>query len=67
MKERIEEWKRREAAGDPTATDYLKEITAQAQAEGKIQEMNEALTFLMSSANKHLDNIEKSITALYNA
>lgn len=61
MKERIEKWKQMEAAGNPAATDYLKEITAQAQAEGKIQEMNEALQYLMASAEQHLDNVEKSI------
>lgn len=63
MKERIEKWKQMEAAGDPAATDYLKEITTQAQAEGKIQEMNEALQYLMASADKHLDNIEKSVAS----
>ena len=52
-----------EAAGDPAATDYLKEITTQAQAEGKIQEMNEALQYLMASADKHLDNVEKSVAS----
>lgn len=63
MKERIEKWKQMEAAGNPAATDYLKEITAQAQAEGKIQEMNEALQYLMASADKHLDNVEKSVAS----
>lgn len=63
MKERIEKWKQMEAAGDPSATDYLKEITTQAQAEGKIQEMNEALQYLMASADKHLDNVEKSVAS----
>lgn len=63
MKERIEKWKQMEAAGDPAATDYLKEITAQAQAEGKIQEMNEALQYLIASADKHLDNVEKSVAS----
>lgn len=63
MKERIEKWKQMEAAGNPVATDYLKEITAQAQAEGKIQEMNEALQYLVASADTHLDNIEKSVTS----
>ena len=63
MKERIGKWKQMEAAGDPAATDYLKEITTQAQAEGKIQEMNEALQYLMASADKHLDNIEKSVAS----
>lgn len=61
MKDRINKWKQMEAAGDPAATEYLKEITAQAKAEGKIQEMDEALRFLMVSADRHLDNVEKSI------
>ena len=52
-----------EAAGDSAATDYLKEITAQAQTEGKIQEMTEALQALMASADKHLDNVENSLNA----
>lgn len=63
MKERIEKWKQMEAAGDPAATDYLKEITTQAQAEGKIQEMNDALQYLITSADKHLDNVEKSVAS----
>lgn len=63
MKERIEIWKQMEAAGDPAATDYLKEITAQAKAEGKIQEMEQALQYLMASADKHLDNVEKSVSS----
>ena len=63
MKERIEKWKQMETAGDPAATDYLKEITAQAQAEGKIQEMNEALQFIMASADRHLDNVESSLAS----
>lgn len=63
MKERIEKWKQMEVAGNPAATDYLKEITAQAQAEGKIQEMSEALQHLMVSADKRLDNVENSITS----
>lgn len=50
-----------EAAGDPTATAYLKEITAQAQAEGKIQEMDEALQYLVNSADARLDNVERSV------
>lgn len=52
-----------EAAGDPAATDYLKEITAQAKAEGKIQEMDEALQYLVASADTHLDNVEKSLAS----
>lgn len=61
MKERIEKWKQMEAAGNPEATAYLKKITAQAQAEGKIQEMAEAMQMLMDSADSHLDNIEQSL------
>lgn len=63
MKERIERWKQMEADGNPAATDYLKEITAQAQTEGKIQEMNEALQFLMESADMRLDNVENSLAS----
>ena len=63
MKARIEKWKQMEAAGDPAATDYLKEITAQAKAEGKIQEMDEALQYLVASADTHLDNVEKSLAS----
>lgn len=61
MESRITKWKQMEAAGDPAASEYLKEITAQAKAEGKIDEMNEALLYLISSANQHLDNIETSL------
>lgn len=61
MNARIEKWKQMEAAGDPGATEYLKEITAQAKAEGKIQEMNEALQYLMASVDSHLDNVERSL------
>lgn len=63
MKERIEKWKQMEAAKEPEATAYLKEITAQAQAEGNIQEMAEAMQVLMDSADRHLDNIEQSLAA----
>lgn len=52
-----------EVAGDPAASEYLKEITAQAKAEGKMQEMNEAIQFLMASAEKHLDNVENSLAS----
>lgn len=61
MKARIDKWKQMEASGDPAATDYLRAITAQAKAEGKLQEMNEALSHLIDSADHHLDNIEKSL------
>lgn len=62
MKERIERWKQMEASGNPAANDYLKEITAQAKAEGKIDEMNEALQYIVASADKRLDNVERSVT-----
>lgn len=52
-----------EAVGDSAATDYLKEITAQARAEGKIREMNDALQYLIASADKRLDNVEKSLAS----
>lgn len=64
MKQRIENWKRMEAKGNPAATDYLKQITAEAQAEGKIQEMNEALQYLLTSADKHLANVESSMVLI---
>jgi hypothetical protein len=63
MRGRIEKWKQMEAAGDPGADDYLKEITAEAQAEGKINEMEEAVRWLMHSAETRLDNVEESIAA----
>lgn len=63
MKDRINKYKRMEVAGDPAASEYLKEITAQAKAEGKMQEMNEAIQFLMASAEKHLDNVENSLAS----
>ena len=63
MQARLEKWKQMEAAGNPAATEYLKEITEQAKAEGKIQEMSEALQFLMTSAEKRMDNVESSIKA----
>lgn len=53
-----------EAKGNPAATDYLKQITAEAQAEGKIQEMNEALQYLLTSADKHLANVESSMVLI---
>lgn len=43
MRDRIEKWKQMEVTNDPGASDYLKEITAQAQAEDKLQEMDEVL------------------------
>lgn len=52
-----------EVSNDPGASDYLKEITAQAQAEGKLQEMDEALRWLMCSAETRLEKVEKSLAA----
>lgn len=63
MRERIEKWKQMETAGDPGTDDYLKEITDEAKAEGKIHEMEEAVRWLMHSAETRLDNVEKSIAA----
>lgn len=63
MKERIALWKQMDAEGNPEAMKFLEEITAQARAEGKIQEMNEALAYLLNEADKHLDNVEESFNA----
>lgn len=52
-----------EAEGNPEAMEFLKEITAQAKAEGKLQEMNEALTYLIGEADRRLDNVEQSVAA----
>lgn len=49
------------ANGNPQADEYLKEITAQAKVEGKIDEMNQVLSYLIGEADSHLDNIEKSL------
>lgn len=62
MEERIKKWKQLAAAGDPAATEYLKEITTQAQTEGKIHEMDEALEHLIASVDKRLDDVERSIS-----
>ena len=48
-------------ANDPMADQYLKEITAEAQAEGKIDEMNEAIEYLIKSADSRLDTIENQM------
>ena len=40
-----------EVTNDPGASDYLKEITAQAQAEDKLQEMDEVLRWFMGLKN----------------
>lgn len=63
MKERIEKWKQLEAAGNPAATAYLQEIIAQAKAEGKLQEMNEAVQYLVASANARIDNVERLLSS----
>lgn len=49
------------AAGDPAAEEYLKEITAQAKAEGKLQDMSEAAEYLMQSAETTLDRVEDEV------
>jgi hypothetical protein len=61
MKARIERWKEMVAASDSAADNYLMEITAQAKAEGKLDEMNEVLSQLITNADRHLDNIEDSM------
>lgn len=48
-------------ANDPMADQYLKEITAEAQAEGKIDQMNEAIEYLIKSADSRLDTIENQM------
>lgn len=59
MKQRIDKWKQMVASNDPMADHYLKKITAEAKSEGKIDEMNEAIAYLINSADTHLDNIER--------
>ncbi len=61
MKQRIETWKRMVENGDPHADAYLTEITAMANAEGKIDEMNDAISFMLDRADSHLDNIERGL------
>lgn len=63
MRDRIEKWKQMEVTNDPGASDYLKEITAQAQVEDKLQEMDEALHWLVCSADMRLEMVEKSLAA----
>lgn len=58
MKDRLNRWKEMVAAGNPNAEQYLKQITAQAKAEGKIDEMSEAAQFLMDSASRTLQAVE---------
>lgn len=52
------------ADNDPMADQYLKDITAEAKSEGKIDEMNEAIAYLIKSADSHLDNIEKKLSEI---
>ncbi len=61
MKERIDRWKKMVDAGDPDAMAYLKEITAQAKEEGKVEEMNAAADYLMSSASRRMDKVQSEI------
>lgn len=61
MKESIEKWKQMDAAGDPAAFDYLKEIAARARAEGKTAELDEAVWHILGKADAHLDNIERTL------
>ena len=63
MKQRIDTWKRMVATGDPAAANYLQKITEQATAEGKIDEMSEAIDTLMNDARERLDGVERSIAA----
>ena len=61
MKDRIERWKQMEAAGDPQAGEYLREIAGQAQAEGKSEELQQAVAFLMERAERRLAALEHSV------
>ncbi len=61
MKERISKWQQMEAENNPDAFAYLKEITQKAKAEGKLAELNEAVNFLLNSADQRLKTVEKSI------
>lgn len=63
MKERIEQWKMMTEAGSPEADKYLEQITAEAKAEGKLQEMQVVAEYLLSSAEQRLDNVEKSVNS----
>lgn len=64
MKQRMDKWKQMVADNDPMADQYLKDITAEAKSEGKIDEMNEAIAYLIKSADSHLDNIEKKLSEI---
>ncbi|MDE5930058.1 MAG: hypothetical protein K2H03_06215 [Muribaculaceae bacterium] len=61
MRERIERWKQMEAAGDPQADEYLREIAGQAQAEGKSEELQQAVSFLMERVDRRLAALEQSV------
>lgn len=61
MKHRIEEWKRLEKCGSPKAAEFLKRITAEAKAEGKLNEMNEVAEYLLHSASQRMDAVERGM------
>ena len=61
MKSRIEKWKSMVDSNDPNAQAYLEEITAQAKAEGKLDEMGAVADYLMASASRRMDAVEASI------
>lgn len=61
MKHRIEEWKRLEKSGSPKASEFLKRITEEAKAEGKLDEMNEVADYLLHSASQRMDAVERSM------
>ena len=49
------------ASGNPEAPAYLEKITAEANAEGKTQEMGEAADFLLSMAKTKTDALRADI------
>lgn len=61
MKTRIERWKEMVAAGNPEAPAYLEKITAEANAEGKTQEMGEAADFLLSMTKAKTDALSADL------
>lgn len=62
MKERINKWKAMFDKGDAAAQPYLEQITAEAKAEGKVDEMAEVAAYLIQNSNKRLDALEASVT-----
>jgi len=64
MKQRIEQWKIMEQSCDPNAEKFLHEITEQAKAEGKIDEMNEAASFLLKEVKQRIYGIAKVVNEL---